>query len=227
MECLFVITCPKPYARRIWLSLRPPTTRGSIAQGGLFHDHYDGEPQNLLERFFSSFARRPSRMGLSRRRPPLPRGARGGPRPLHTAQGSSGGVDIAQSRREGPPAYPLRHGQPCRGTTGSRSPGDGKRACRGGRGFPPCKSRYGGCRGRKCRSLAGLRVRSAPVMCAQLVAQTRPPDRHIGSRPSTLWPAPGGSGGCGSWRRRVVAAAPLPWHGFPPSTCDSAWARMA
>ena len=186
----------------------------------------DGEPQNLLERFFSSFARRPSRMGLSRRRPPLLRGARGGPRPLHTAQGSSGGVDIAQSRREGPPAHPLRHGRPYRGTTSSGPPGDRKHAFgRGGRGLTPCRGR----RGRKCASLAGLSVQSASVMRAQRAAQTRPPDiRHIESRPPTLWPAPGGGGGgggggscggSGSWRRRPLV---------PVSRCrTSAWARMA
>ena len=171
---------------------------------------------------FRLFALRlPSRrVGLSRRHPPPLRGPRAGPRPPRPAQGSSGGVDDAQSRRrEGPPDHP------------SSLPWDQLQQAAGRRqrafGFPPCKSRCRGRRGRKCGSLAGLRVQSASMLSAQRAAQTRPPERHIGSRPPTLWPAPGGGGGGGSWRRRVVAAAPLPWHGFPPSTCDSAWARMA
>ena len=185
----------------------------------------------MLFSFFATFVfspppGAPPGVGLSRRRPPLSRGPHGGPRPPRPAPGSSGGMDDAQSRREGPPAHPLRHGRPYRGTTSSGPPGDRKHAFgRGGRGLTPCRGR----RGRKCGSLAGLSVQSASVMRAQRAAQTRPPDiRHIESRPPTLWPAPGGGGGgggggscggSGSWRRRPLV---------PVSRCrTSAWARMA
>ena len=184
---------------------------------------------------FRLFALRlPSRrVGLSRRHPPPLRGPRAGPRPPRPAQGSSGGVDDAQSRRrEGPPDHPLS------------LPWDQLQQAAGRRqrafGFPPCKSRCRGRRGRKCGSLAGLRVQSASMLSAQRAAQTRPPDGHTGSRPPTLWPVAGsgrrrlrrvvaamGRGGGGSWRRRVLAAPPTPWPGFPPSTCDSAWAQIA
>ena len=143
MECLFVITRPKPYRRAESGSLRHHTKHGEAPP--LRKVAYCIPYKRFLDsNFFCLFAplRCPSRVGLSRHRPPLPRGDRGGPRPPSTAQGSSGGVNDAQSRREGPPAHALRHGRPCRGTTGSRPPGDGKRACgRGSRGFPPCKSR--------------------------------------------------------------------------------------
>ena len=148
------------------------------------------------------------RVGLSRRHPPPLRGPRAGPRPPRPAQGSSGGVDDAQSRRrEGPPDHP------------SSLPWDQLQQAAGRRqrafGFPPCKSRCRGRRGRKCGSLAGLRVQSASMLSAQRAAQTRPPDGHTGSRPPTSWPVAGsgrrrlrrvvaamGRGGGGSWRRR-------------------------
>ena len=139
------------------------------------------------------------RVGLSRRHPPPLRGPRAGPRPPRPAQGSSGGVDDAQSRRrEGPPDHP------------SSLPWDQLQQAAGRRqrafGFPPCKSRCRGRRGRKCGSLAGLRVQSASMLSAQRAAQTRPPDGHTGSRPPTLWPV----AGSGRRRlRRVVAAAGL------------------
>ena len=130
------------------------------------------------------------RVGLSRRHPPPLRGPRAGPRPPRPAQGSSGGVDDAQSRRrEGPPDHP------------SSLPWDQLQQAAGRRqrafGFPPCKSRCRGRRGRKCGSLAGLRVQSASMLSAQRAAQTRPPDGHTGSRPPTLWPV------AGSGRRRL------------------------
>ena len=118
---------------------------------------YSCKQKVLLFRFsyFSSFRppRRPSRRGSLPAPPAAVKGVPRPPRPPRPAPGNSGGMDDAQSRREGPPAHPLRHGRPYLGTTGSGPPGDGKRAFgRGGQGFPPCKSRCRGRRGRKCGS---------------------------------------------------------------------------
>ena len=226
-----MITRPKPTRVTIWLSLRHHTKHGEAPP--LRKVAYCIPYKRFLDsNFFRLFAplRCPSRVGLSRHRPPLPRGDRGGPRPPSTAQGSSGGVNDAQSRREGPPDHP------------SSLPWDQLQQAAGRRqrafGFPPGQSRCRGRRGRKCGSLAGLRVQSASMLSAQRAAQTRPPDGHTWSRPPTLWPVAGsgrlrrvvaaaGRSGGGWWRRRVLAAPPTPWPGFSPSTCDSAWARMA
>ena len=85
-----------------------------------------GHHRALLFRLF--LPRRPPGVGLS----PSPAAAKGVPRwPPATPPGSWN--LRGHGRRTEPPGrtacpHPLRHGRPCRGTTGSRPPGDGKRA---------------------------------------------------------------------------------------------------
>jgi len=130
MECLFVITCPKAYARRIWLSLRHTYNMGQhCARWHSFHDHYD-EPTKFIRALLFVFRAAPLPHGSL---PAPPAAAEGGPRgPPATAHGS-GKLRRRGHRAEPPgraaclsletrPALPRDHRQPPAGRRQARLP---------------------------------------------------------------------------------------------------------